>query len=87
MYLSVLGAAFLGQKRYDEAERLLGAGYEGMARRADKIPLRDRVRVREALDRLVAFAEATNRVDDARAWKAERARWPANPPRPGTERR
>ena len=84
---SVLGGAFLGQKRYDEAEPLLRAGYEGMARRADKIPLRDRVRVREALDRLIAFAEATNRANDARAWKAERAKWPANPPKPGTEKR
>jgi len=84
---SVLGGAFLGQKRYDEAEPLFRAGYEGMARRADKIPLRDRVRVREALDRLIAFAEATNGANDARAWKAERAKWPANPPKPGTEKR
>jgi hypothetical protein len=83
----VLGGALLGQKRYDEAETLLRAGYEGMMRRADKIPLRSRARVREALDRLIAFAEATNRADDAKAWKAERAKWPANPPKPGAEKR
>jgi tetratricopeptide (TPR) repeat protein len=79
---SVLGGALLGQKRYDAAEPLLRAGYEGMVRRADKIPLRNRVRVREALDRLIAFAEATNRADDEKAWKVERTKWPANPPKP-----
>ena len=84
---SVLGGALLGQKRYDEAEPLLRAGYEGMTRRADKILLRNRVCLREALDRLIAFAEATNKPDDAKAWKAERAKWPANPPKPGTEKR
>ena len=84
---SVLGGALLGQKRYDEAEPLLRAGYEGMTRRADKIPLRNRVCLREALDRLIAFAEATNQADDAKAWKDERAKWPANPPKPGTEKR
>ena len=66
---------------------LAPAGYEGMARRGDKIPLRDRVRVNEALDRLIALAEATNRADDAKAWKAERAKWPANPPKPGKEKK
>jgi eukaryotic-like serine/threonine-protein kinase len=84
---SVLGGAILGQKRYDEAEPLLRDGYEGMVRRADKIPLHDRGRVREALDRLIALAEATNRADDARAWKAERAKWSADPSKPGTEKR
>jgi eukaryotic-like serine/threonine-protein kinase len=84
---SVLGGALLGQKRYDEAEPLLRAGYEGMTRRADKIPLRNRDRLGEALDRLIAFAEATNRADYAKAWKDERAKLPSNPPRPGTEKR
>jgi hypothetical protein len=84
---SVFGGALLGQKRHDAAEPLLRTGYDGMVRRADKIPLRNRVRVREALDRLIAFTEATNRADDAKAWKAERATWPTNPPKPGTEKR
>ena len=84
---SVLGGALLGQKRYDEAGPLLRAGYEGMTRRADKILLRDRVRVREALERLIAFAEATNKPDDAKDWKAERTKWPANPPKPAAEKK
>ena len=83
---SMLGGALLGQKRFAEAEPLLRAGYEGLTRRADKIPAHSRFRVGDALDRLIAFAEATNRADDAKAWKAERAKWPANPPKPGTEK-
>jgi tetratricopeptide (TPR) repeat protein len=84
---SMLGGALLGQKRYDEAEPLLRAGYEGMTRRADKIPLRNRDRLGEALDRLIAFAEATNKADDAKAWKDERAKLRANRPRSGTLKR
>jgi serine/threonine protein kinase/tetratricopeptide (TPR) repeat protein len=84
---SMLGEALLGQKKYDEAEPLLRAGYEGMMRRADKIPVRNRDRLSEALDRLIAFAEATNKADDAKAWKDERAKRRANPTGPGTEKR
>ena len=84
---AMLGAALLGQKRFAEAEPLLRAGYEGMARRADKIMVHSRFRLTDALDRLIAFAEATNKPDDAKAWKAERAKWPANPPKPGKEKK
>jgi hypothetical protein len=84
---SMLGGAFLGQKRFAEAEPLLRAGYEGMVRRTDKIPARSKFRVGDALDRLIAFAEAMNKPDDAKAWKAERAKWPANPPKVRTEKR
>ncbi len=35
---SMLGGALLGQKRFVEAEPLLRAGYEGLARRTDNIP-------------------------------------------------
>jgi tetratricopeptide (TPR) repeat protein len=84
---SVLGGALLGQKRYDAAEPLLRAGYEGMTWRVEKIPLRDKVGLGEALERLITFAEATNRADDAKAWKNEREKLPSNPLRPGTEKR
>jgi tetratricopeptide (TPR) repeat protein len=76
---SVLGGALLGQKRYDEAEPLLRAGYEGMMRRVDKIPPRSRARVREALDRLIAIAEATNRPEEAKALRVEKATMPGLP--------
>jgi hypothetical protein len=43
--------------------------------------------VAEALDRLIAWGEATDRADEVKAWKAERAKWPTNPQKPGTEKR
>jgi serine/threonine protein kinase len=69
---SMLGGALLGQKKYADAEPLLRAGYEGMKLRAEKIPPRGKARLAEALDRLIALAEATNRPEDARKWKDER---------------
>jgi hypothetical protein len=76
---SMLGAALLGQKKYDEAEPLLRSGYEGMKQRADKIPLQFREkRLGQALDCLITLAEATNKPDEAKAWREERASLPAD---------
>ncbi|MFO0810785.1 MAG: serine/threonine-protein kinase [Gemmataceae bacterium] len=68
---SLLGACLLGQKRYAEAEPLLLAGYEGMKARAAKIDASYKVRLPEAVERLVQFAEATNKPDDAAKWRKE----------------
>jgi eukaryotic-like serine/threonine-protein kinase len=85
---SMLGGALLGQKRYTDAEPLLRAGYEGMKARADKIPPQGKVRLVEALDRLIELAEATNRPDDAKRWKDEKAKLPApGSPELGSEKR
>jgi hypothetical protein len=56
---SLLGGAFMGEKKTAEAAPLLRSGYEGMARSAAAIPLVDRPRLAEALDRLIALGEAT----------------------------
>jgi tetratricopeptide (TPR) repeat protein len=71
---SMLGAALLGQKKYNEAEPLLRAGYEGIKQRADKIPPQAKSRPGEALDRLIELAEATGKPDEAKAWRAEKAK-------------
>jgi eukaryotic-like serine/threonine-protein kinase len=85
---SMLGAALLGLKKYADAEPLLRSGYEGMKARADKIPPQFRdVRLGEALDRLITLAEATDKPDEAKAWKEERAKLPAAAPNPGTEKK
>ncbi len=76
---SMLGGALLGQKKYAEAEPLLRSGYEGMKQRAEKIPPQAKFRVGEALDRLIELAEAANKPDEARAWKAEKANLPTPP--------
>ena len=55
----MLGAALLGQKKYSEAEPLLLAGYQGMKEREAKIPAPYKIRLVEALERLVQLYEAT----------------------------
>jgi tetratricopeptide (TPR) repeat protein len=80
---SMLGGALLGQGKTAEAEPLLRSGYEGMAKRADKIPSRARPRLVAALDRLIALGEATGKIDEVKAWKAERTKLDAAAPKPG----
>src|SRR5437764_14778634 len=50
---SMLGGSLLGQKKHADAEPLLAAGYEGMREREARIPVPGRVRLVEALERLV----------------------------------
>jgi eukaryotic-like serine/threonine-protein kinase len=71
---SLLGAALLGQKKYAEAEPLLVQGYEGMKQRVGKMRLHDRVRLTEALERLVQMYEATEQQEQADKWRQERER-------------
>jgi hypothetical protein len=73
---SMLGGALLGQEKYAAAEPLLKAGYEGIKLRAARIPPQGKPRLAEALDRLIKLAEATNKPDEARMWKEERAKLP-----------
>jgi hypothetical protein len=65
----MLGEALAGQKKYAEAEPLLLAGYKGMKEREATIPEPFRkVRLTEALERLVRLYEATGRKDEAAKW-------------------
>jgi hypothetical protein len=73
---SLLGGALLGQKKYAEAEPLLLQGYEGMKQREKTIPLEGAIRVPEALDRLIDLYTATNKPDEVKKWRAERAKYP-----------
>ena len=80
---SMLGGSLLGQGKIAEAEPLLRSGYEGMKARAGTILPIGKPRLAEALDRLIAFGEATGKADEAAAWKAERAKLAAEAPKPG----
>jgi serine/threonine protein kinase/tetratricopeptide (TPR) repeat protein len=71
---SLLGSALMGEKKTAEAALLLRSGYEGMARSAAAIPLVDRPRLAEALDRLIAAGAAAGTKAEIAAWNAERAR-------------
>ena len=68
---SMLGGVLLGQKKYAEAEPLLLAGYEGMKQREAKIPPTGKVRLTEALERLVQVYEALEKKDEAAKWRKE----------------
>src|SRR5262249_8932040 len=73
--LSALGGSLLGQKKYAEAERLLLKGDEGMKAR-EQMVLPAETRLPEALDRLIELYTATNKPDEVKKWRAERAKYP-----------
>jgi hypothetical protein len=73
---SLLGGALLGQKKYAESELLLLKGYEGMKTREKTIPAPLKIRLPEALDRLIELYTAINKPDEAKKWQAERAKYP-----------
>jgi serine/threonine protein kinase/tetratricopeptide (TPR) repeat protein len=66
---SMLGQALAGQERFPEAEPLLLAGYEGLKRREAAIPPAGKIRLTEALQRLVDFYAATGQAEKADEWR------------------
>jgi WD40 repeat protein len=79
---SLLGGSLLGQKKYAEAEPLVLKGYEGLKAREKSLEPRDAPRLLEALDRLIELYTATNKPDELKKWKAERAKYPKAAPMP-----
>jgi WD40 repeat protein len=73
---STLGGSLLGQKKYSDAEPLLLKGYQGMKERDKTIPSQGRVRLSEAVDRLIELYSATNKPDEVKKWRTERAKYP-----------
>jgi hypothetical protein len=68
---SLLGGSLLGQQKYAEAEPLLVQGYEGLKQREAKIPANGKVRLTEALERLVQLYDATGQKDKAHEWRKQ----------------
>jgi len=52
------------------------AGYEGMKQREKTILEQGKVRIPEAIERLIEFYTATNKPDEVKKWQAERAKYP-----------
>jgi serine/threonine protein kinase/Tfp pilus assembly protein PilF len=67
---SMLGGALAGQKKFEEAEPLLLEGYSGMKEREAKIPANAKVRLTEALQRLVDIYTAWDKPEEAVKWQA-----------------
>ena len=68
---SLLGATLLEQKKYPEAEPLLLTGYSGMKEREERIPVPEKRRLKEALQRLVELYDAIGKPEEAAKWKRE----------------
>ena len=67
---SMLGAALMGRSKLAEAEPLLLDGYRGMKEREATIPAQGKVRIPDALERLVRLYEANGNEPEAAAWRA-----------------
>ena len=67
--LFMLRGALLGQKKYADAELLLLKGYEGMKQREATIPANAKIRLTDALNRLVQLYEAMDKKDEAAKWR------------------
>jgi len=70
---SMLGDSLLGQQKFAEAEAHLLAGYEGLQARQEKIPPVARIRLTEAIERLVRLYETTGEEDKADVWRKKLA--------------
>jgi hypothetical protein len=68
---SQLGGILMAQGKLDEAHSLLLDGYRGMKAREASIPAQGATRIPEALERLVAFYEASNAPEEAARWRSE----------------
>jgi non-specific serine/threonine protein kinase/serine/threonine-protein kinase len=68
-WMSVLGAALLGQKKHEDAEPLLLQGYEGMKQLESRCHAPDRRLLTDAGQRVVRYYEETNQPEKARQWR------------------
>jgi hypothetical protein len=73
---SLLAEALMGQEKFAEAEPLLLDAYHGMKSSTLKAgsiqsARSARDRLTEAIERLIAFYEATGKPDEAAKWKTE----------------
>jgi len=68
---SLLGEAIAGQRKYADAEPLLLDAYHELKDRASKIPPQSKVRLTEALGRLVQLYESWDKPAEAAKWRTE----------------
>ncbi|MBN8418098.1 MAG: serine/threonine protein kinase [Verrucomicrobia bacterium] len=70
---SLLGGALLHQNKYTEAGTLLQSGYDGLNARADQLARHDRFHLRDAIERLARFNDATGNAVKAAQWRQKLA--------------
>ncbi len=69
---SLLGGALLAEQKYDAAESLLLAGYNGMKQRKTDIPAEARFRLAEAVNQLIQLYAETGQREKAEQWEQAR---------------
>ena len=72
---SMLGGSLLRQEKFAEAEPLLLAGYEGMKLREDKVSTDSRIRITEAIERLIELYTASQKPEQVEEWRKKREEW------------
>lgn len=73
---SLLGSTLMALQRYDEAEPLVKEGYDGLSKLQRPMQEQDEKRLNNALDRLIQFYIETNKPEEVKKWKAEKAKLP-----------
>ncbi|MBI4473640.1 MAG: serine/threonine protein kinase [Acidobacteria bacterium] len=66
---SVLGASLAGEGKYDEAEPLLIAGYQGMFRKKDSMPAENRSDLEQAQESILRLYERWEKPQKAAEWR------------------
>lgn len=70
---SLLGGALLHQTQYTEAGTLLQSGYDGLNARAAQLARHERFHLRDAIERLAKFNDATGNAAKAAQWRQKLA--------------
>ena len=68
---SMLGGSLAEQQKFAEAEPLLLTGFTGMQERLEKILIPLRIRLDEAIQRLIDLYSAWNKPAEAERWREE----------------
>jgi eukaryotic-like serine/threonine-protein kinase len=76
---SLLGGALLAQNQWVESGTLLRSGYEGLKTHADQLTLQQRFYLRDSIERLAHFHEATGNATQAAEWKQKLAEFDQPP--------
>ena len=76
---SLLGGALQRQNLFAEAAPLLRSGYDGLKAHADRLKQQERFHLREAIERLAQFHEATGSAAQAAEWKQKLAEFDQPP--------
>jgi len=79
---SLLGACLVGEKKYNEAERLLISSYQGLKDRENKLPPAPKQRVSEASERIVQLYDAWGNKEKAGEWRKKLSSPPSSPSPP-----